>query len=157
MDYNLNAGWHRFKLDYTAQSVSKNYFSSSLNTSNVFKLPAQFSLELSGYYNSAFYNGSKKVDGYGVLNAGIKKAFKGNGGTIQLSLLDMLQTGTVTSYFGALTAEAFDLNSHVDFHPESSKYLIFKLSYKRAFGSATGSTSKRKLKNASDEIERILR
>jgi len=157
MDNNLNAGWHRFKLDYTAQPVSKTYFSSSLNTSNVFKLPAQFSLELSGYYNSAFYNGSKKVDGYGVLNAGIKKAFKGNGGTIQLSLLDVLQTGTVTSYFGALTTEAFDLKSHVDFHPESSKYLIFKVSYTKAFGSANGPTSKKKLKSATDEIERILR
>jgi len=155
MNYNLNAGWHRFKLDYTPEPASKTYFSSNLNTSNVFRLPADISIELSGYYNSGFYNGSKKVDGYGVLNAGIRKTLKKDGGTFQVSFVDVLQTGTITSYFGALTAEAFELKSHVDFHPESSKYLIVKMSYTKSFGSATTSHQRKRGKAAADEIERI--
>jgi iron complex outermembrane receptor protein len=153
MNYNLNAGWHRFELDYTPQLAAKTYFSYNLNVTQVFKLPAKFSIEVSGYYNSAFYNGSRKVDGYGVLNAGIRKVLKNNGGTLQLSVSDPLRTNVISSYFGTLTQEAFDLRSHVDFHTESSKYTVIKVSYFRSFGTSTG--KKKRDKTTGEESERI--
>lgn len=135
MSYDLIGGWHRFKLNYTPQPAEKTYFAYNLHTSQIFTLPAKFSIELSGYYNSAFYNGSRKVDGYGVLNAGIKKDLKNDRGSFQLAVSDPLRTNVISSYFGALTQEAFDLKTHVDFHTESGKYLFIKLSYSRSFGS----------------------
>ncbi|WP_454802870.1 TonB-dependent receptor domain-containing protein [Mucilaginibacter phyllosphaerae] len=155
MSYNLNAGWHQFKIEYTPQPAERTYFSYNLNTMQVFKLPAKLSIELSGYYNSPFYNGSRKVDGYGVLNAGIRKVLKNNNGSLQLSLSDPLHTNVIGSYFGKLTQEAFDLKSHVDFHTESSQYMVIKLSYSKSFG-VTTSTRRIKIdKNALEESERI--
>lgn len=134
MNYDVNSGWRSFKLDYTPQPVSKTYFAYNLVTSQIFKLPARFSIEISGYYNSAFYNGSRKVDGYGTVNAGIKKELKNNHGSFQLAVSDPFRTNVISSYFGSLTQEVFDLRSHVNFHPESSKYFLFKLSYSRPIG-----------------------
>jgi outer membrane receptor protein involved in Fe transport len=153
MNYDLIGGWHRFKLDYTPQPAEKTYFAYNLHTSQVFKLPSMFSIELSGYYNSAFYNGSRKVDGYGVLNAGIKKELKNNGGSFQLAVSDPLRTNAISSYFGSLTQEAFDLKTHVNFHTESSKYLLIKLSYSRSFGSTRSAVQRDK--GSSEESERI--
>ena len=155
MNYDLIGGWHRFKLDYTPQPAEKTYFAYNLHTSQTFKLPAKFSIALSGYYNSTFYNGSRKVDGYGVLNAGIKKELKNNGGTFQLAVSDPLKTNVIRSYFGSLTQEAFDLKSHVNFHTESSKYLLIKLSYSRSFGSSSTADQRKRDNNTTDESERI--
>jgi outer membrane receptor protein involved in Fe transport len=155
MNYDVIGGWHKFKLDYTPQPAKKAYFAYNLHASQTFKLPAKFSLEFSGYYNSAFYNGSRKVDGYGVLNAGIKKELKNNGGSFQLAVSDPLRTNVISSYFGSLTQEAFDLRSHVNFHTESSKYLLIRLSYSKSFGLA-GNPGQRKRGNGTpDENERI--
>jgi iron complex outermembrane receptor protein len=154
-NYNLNGGWHRFALNYTPEAVDKRYFSYNATISQLFKLPGQYAIEVSGYYNSAFYNGSKKVDGYGAINAGIKKVFKNNNGSLQLSVSDLLRSTIVRSYFGALTTEAFDLKSQVDFHPESTQYSIFKLTYSRPFGSNVGPSQRKRDKNMTDESERI--
>jgi len=153
MNYDLIGGWHRFKLDYTPQPAEKTYFAYNLHASQTFKLPSKLSIELSGYYNSAFYNGSRKVDGYGVLNAGIKKELKNNGGSFQLAVSDPLRTNVISSYFGSLTKEAFDLKTHVDFHTESSKYLLIKLSYSKAFGSVRSTVQRDK--GSTEESERI--
>jgi iron complex outermembrane receptor protein len=154
-NYNMNGGWHRFELDYTPKAIDKKYFSYNMTTSQLFKLPGRYAIEISGYYNSAFYNGSKKVDGYGAINAGVKKVFKNNNGSLQLSVSDLLRSTVVRSYFGALTTEAFDLKSQVDFHPESSQYRIFKLTYSKTFGSNVGSNQQKRDKTMADEAERI--
>jgi len=134
MNYDLSGGWRKFMLDYTPVAVTKSYFAYNLQGTQLFRLSPVFSAELSGYYNSMFYNGSRKVDSYGALNAGLKLDLKNNGGSLQFSVSDLLRTGTVSSYFGSLTREAFDLTTHVLFHPESTVRPIFKLTYSRSFG-----------------------
>lgn len=155
MNYHLVGEWRQFKLDYTPQPAEKTYFTYVLQSSQLFKLPRKYAVELSGYYNAAFYNGSRKVNGYGVLSAGIKKELKNNGGSFQLTVSDLLRSNVISGYFGSLTTEAFDLKTYVRFHPESSKYLLIRLSYARSFGS-TSATSKRKRDNGlKDERERM--
>ncbi|MGZ3872432.1 MAG: TonB-dependent receptor domain-containing protein [Mucilaginibacter sp.] len=155
MNYDLIGGWHRFKLDYTPLPAEKTYFAYDLHAIQTFKLPRKFSIELSGYCNSTSYNGSRKVDGYGVFNTGIKKELKNKKGSFQLAISDPLGTNVISRYFGSLTQEAFDLKTHVYFHTESSKYLLFKLSYTRSFGTAR-STGRRD-KGSPEESERIER
>ncbi|WP_143822086.1 outer membrane beta-barrel protein [Mucilaginibacter pedocola] len=154
MNYDISGGWRKFALDYTPVPAQKTYFAYNLHGTQLFKLSPDLSLEVSGYYNSAAYNGSKKVDGYGALNAGLKMELKNNGGTLQLSATDLLMSGTVTSYYGVLTREAFDLNTHVDFHPESARRPIFKLSYTRTFGGRNRGAVERQ-KTSSPEQDRI--
>lgn len=134
MNYGFVGGWRKFKLDYTQVPAEETYFAYTLQASEVFRLPRSFAVEVSGYFNSDSYNGSRKVDPYGIVNFGIKKEFS-KGGVIQLALSDVFRSGAISSYFGTLTREAFDLQTHVVYHPESGLYQTIKLTYTKSFGS----------------------
>ena len=153
MNYSLVGGWRKFAEDYTPVPAQHSYFTYSINGVQTYKITAGLSIELSGYYNSLAYNGTRRQDGSGVINAGIKQVLRNNGGSIQLSVADVFKTGAASSYFGKLTEEAFDLKSHVVYHPESSKYQLIKLSYSRSFGGTASSSKKRPV--AAEEKERI--
>lgn len=135
MNYSFVGGWRKFKETYTDQPAEKTYFAYSTNLNQSFMLPRDFSLEISGWYNSSSYDGTKKVDGFGALNMGIKKVFKNNGGTLQLAITDLLRSASITSYYGRLTRESLDLQSHVTYNTESSRSQIIKLTYSKFFGS----------------------
>ncbi|MET3878633.1 TonB-dependent receptor [Chitinophaga sp. OAE865] len=134
MNLGFTGGWRQFKLDFTARPVQKDYLGFNANFSTAVKLPARFALEVSGWYNSAVYDGSKKADPFGALNAGLKKELTKNGGILQLTVTDILRTVRINSYFGTLTEEAFNLKSKVTFHPESGKTQIVKLTWAKNFG-----------------------
>lgn len=134
MSLGFTGGWRQFKLDFTATPVQKDYFGFNANFSTAVKLPARFSLEVSGWYNSASYDGSKKTDPFGALNAGIKKELKKNGGTLQLTVTDILRTVRINSYLGTLAEEAFNLKSKITFHAESGRAQVIKLTWAKSFG-----------------------
>lgn len=141
MNYTLTGGWRSYRENFTPVPVDKSWFGYSGNFSESFRLPRSFFLEVSGWYNSRIYDGSKKTDGFGALNAGIKKELKNNGGSLQLYMTDLLRTTTIVNYYGTLTEEAFSLKSRVPFRPESSRSQIIRISYSRSIGG--GSQGKR--------------
>jgi iron complex outermembrane receptor protein len=135
MNFNFIGGLRKFKLLHTDANIEKTYSAFSFNGRQTFTLPWNVSLEISGWYNSRQYEGSKKIDGLGMLNAGIKKDLKNNRGSIQLSVTDLLQSMRVSGYFGALTDEAFSIKAHFIYGAESSDDRIIRLTYSRTFGS----------------------
>lgn len=155
MNYSFAGGWRQFKLDFTGQPVEKTYFGYSANFSQSFRLPKEFMLEFSGWYNGPVYNGTKKADGFGALNAGLKKELKNNAGTLQLTIQDIFKTVNITSRYGTLTKEAFDVKSHVVFTAESGKAQIIRLTYTRSFGGSKGGAGRAGNAGSKDEQERI--
>ena len=154
MSYSLTGGWRRFKETYTAMPAEKTYYSGSFNFSQTFRLPKDFSAELSGWWNSPTWWGTIRAEGFGVLNAGVKKELKNNAGTLQLSASDVLRTTQIRMHFGALTREAFATVSHVTYNPESRIFPIIKLTYSRSFGTE-GKTRRNAGAGSQDEIDRI--
>ncbi|MEZ2443560.1 TonB-dependent receptor [Chitinophaga sp. RCC_12] len=152
MNFGFTGGWRQFKLDYTATPVQKQYFGFNTNFSTAFTLPARFYLEISGWYNSASYDGSKKVDPFGALNAGLKKELNKNGGSLQLTVTDILRTVHISSYFGTLAEEAFNLKSKVTFQPESGKMQIIKLTWAKTFGNQL---QRKQRSGAAEESNRV--
>nr|WP_281169864.1 outer membrane beta-barrel protein [Olivibacter sitiensis] len=153
MNYHITGGWRRFNLDYTALPVEKIYFTYSASVNHAVKLHRDFLMEISGWYNALSYDGSKKIKGFGSANMGLKKTLKQNWGNVQLSVVNIFKTMNLKSYYGALTREAFNLNSEVTYVPESGKSRIFKVTYSRNFG-GTRATS-RSNGSTSDENDRI--
>lgn len=149
MNYNFVGGWRQVKVEHTPTPAEKTYFAYSFNFSEIFKLPRQFSIELSGWYNSTSYYGNSRIGDFGVVNLGIKKELKNKGGTFDLSVSDVFRTMRMHNSFGAFTQEAFDLNSRVKFYTESSKATVVRLTYSKSFG---GTSSQRKHQSNSDEI-----
>lgn len=152
MNFGFTGGWRQFKLDYTATPVEKQYFGFNTNFSTAFTLPARFYLEISGWYNSASFDGSKKVDPFGALNAGLKKELNKNGGSLQLTVTDILRTVHISSYFGTLAEEAFNLKSKVTFQPESGKMQIIKLTWAKTFGNQL---QRKQRSGAAEESNRV--
>ena len=154
MTYNFVGGFRKFKETFTMHPARKTYFGYSTSLNQSFRLPKKLALEISGWYNSASYDGTKKVDGFGALNMGVKKEFKNNAGTIQLAITDLLKSVSITSYYGRLTQEALDLKSRVTYHTESSKSPILKITYSKSFGSGSPRrTSDLKPKEEKDRIK----
>jgi iron complex outermembrane recepter protein len=154
MDYGFTGGLRQYKLDYTRKPVEHAYFGYSLNFNESFKLPEDFTMELSGWYNSSSYNGSIKVGALGALNAGVKKELKNNWGSIQLAWTDILRTVRINVYYGTLTEEAFAIKNHVAIRTESSAASVLKLTYTKSFGSGVKGRGKRDT-GSKDEGERI--
>ncbi|HEX9512565.1 MAG TPA: outer membrane beta-barrel family protein [Puia sp.] len=155
MNYGFVGGWRQFKETYTQQPVEKTWFGYSLNFSQNFKLPKNFSAEISGWYDSWSYNGTTKIAGFGSLNAGIKKELNGNRGSFQLSVSDLLRTLRINTYYGTLTEEAFAIKNHVYINTESAKMPIIKLTYSRSFGTATQKSQQKQGAGSEDERDRI--
>ena len=154
MSYSFTGGWRQFKESYTSQPAEKTYFSYSVNFTETFKLPKNYSAELAGWYYAPSYGGTVRNDGAASLNAGIKKELKNDGGTLQLSVTDLLRTQRFTSHFGALTEEAFAVKNKVTYDAESHRSPIIKLTYTRSFGAGTAKT-RREDNGARDEKDRV--
>lgn len=154
MSYNFTGGYRQFRADYPLVPVTKSYFGYSGNFTESFRLPKNFGLELTGWYNGNSYNGTIKVGPMGTLSAGLKKELKNNGGTLQLSVADLLRTMTINVYYGTLTDEAFYIKNHVKINTESSRSPVFKLSYSRSFGMGSVRQT-RQQEGSKDERDRI--
>jgi hypothetical protein len=155
MSYSFSGGLRQYKVGYTKQPLEKKYFGYSLNFNQTFKLPKNFSAELSGWYSNTWYNGTVKINGFGVLNIGIKKELKNNAGSFQLSASDLLMDERYIVRYGELTEEAFSIKSHVTFNTESSKFPIIKLTYSRSFGNNTIKGQGKQGTGSEDERDRI--
>jgi iron complex outermembrane receptor protein len=145
-----------FQLDHTREKLKKTYAAYNFNGNQTFSLPDDFTFELSGWYNSASYEGSKKIKHLGMLNAGLKKELKNNAGSFQLAVTDVFKTMRVHGNFGGLTREAFDLTANCTYKAESARTRIVKLTYSRAFGNSKvkSQTSRSTSKDENDRIRK---
>ena len=73
MQYNINATWQQVNALYKGAPIKQNQINVTLNGSESFTLPNNFSLELSGYYSSPSLAGLLHISAMGSLDAGIKK------------------------------------------------------------------------------------
>jgi iron complex outermembrane recepter protein len=154
INLNLLGGWRRFKLEHTQEQLEKVYPFVTVSGSQTFELPRQFHIELSGWYNSVSYDGSKKLGGFGMANLGVAKTFE-NKSSLQLSVTDLLQSMTVYTLFGSITREAYDLTSTVKSRSETAWNRIIKVTYTCSFGQ--DGNSNRRTNRAGEERGRVRR
>ncbi len=148
-------GWRQFEVSYTQVPKKHTYFAGNLYGNQTITLPGGWSFEVSGWYNTGHYNGSVRLEGFGMLNAGLKKQLSGDRGSFQLTLTDILRSMEVISYYGDLTKEAFNAVSRVHYHAESANARILRLSYFRSFGNRKLKKSKQRQSGASEERSRV--
>ncbi len=129
--------YRKFALSYTLSPITKSYRTVTLNTTQDFTLPANFSLELSGWYNAGFYSGATTYRGFGAVNAGLRKELPGRWGSLNLTVEDVGKSQAIRSSVGALTREVFAIDLATTFRPESARYRLFRLTYVRPLGGGT--------------------
>jgi iron complex outermembrane recepter protein len=155
MNLNLVGGWKQYREEYTMYPLQKTWFGYSGTMNQTFLLPKNYSVEISGWYNSSSYNGTTQTRGFGAVNGGIKKILNDKSGTLQFSVTDIFSSVHYITSYGSLTREAFDGSSHVVVNPESGISPIFRLTWSRSFGSANSKTSGNRISVSTDEQDRI--
>ena len=154
-DINLNgtAGMREFRLLHTDERLTHNYMHFNFNGSQTMRLPANLSLEISGWYTSRHFNGSTRNEGFGILNGGIKKEFK-NGSSLQFTVTDIFESLDIRFKYGSLTREAFGDVFDGTYSPESGFSRIFRIGFTYPFGNNKVKEAKRK-SGADNEKSRL--
>lgn len=119
------------------------------NTTNTFKLPRKFSLEISGNYDSPSYWGVAIWKATGSLNLGLEKNLGEKWGKLRLNASDLFLT---TNWFG--TTEQPEINLLV-----KSSYQIaertFMLSWTNTFGNRKLKSTRERQTGATEALKRI--
>jgi hypothetical protein len=89
---NLQAMLQKMETKLKEAPFKSSQRSFSINSSHTFKLPKNFSMELSGFYSSPTLAGIRTVKAYGAVNVGARKEFSNNWGRLNLSFSDIFRT-----------------------------------------------------------------
>lgn len=90
MQNNFIGTWQQLNAFYKGDPFrieQKNY---NINSTQSFSLPKDYSIELSGYYQSATLWGVYKVNGFGSMNFGMQKKLNDKKGTLRFAISDVL-------------------------------------------------------------------
>jgi hypothetical protein len=145
---NFTLQYQQAQTDHLETNTSIVVYNFNANVVNVIALPRNFSVEVSGYYNSKSVMGISEFLPLGALNAGIQKKFKSNS-TLRLSVDDVLYTN-VWRVKTDLSQLNFNSRISYDWHMQ-----FIRLSYTFNFGNKklrsvnvqTGSEEERKRVN----------
>jgi iron complex outermembrane recepter protein len=155
--WNINAGFtselRQFKLNHTKSHIEKTYLYLNPYLNQTFRLPKKFTLELSGWLVSSQYNGSSKLEPFGMLNLGLKKEFKNS--TLQFSVSDVFQTRITKIRMGELTEEAFSMKNAINSYSETANARVVQLAYSFNFGNKKIKAQKNRNKQSKDEMDRL--
>ena len=89
---NFTGFYNKYERKAIAGNMSKEQASFNINSINTFTLPKNFSVELSGFYNSKTVYGMFEIANQYSIDLGIQKNFANNKATIKLSARDILGT-----------------------------------------------------------------
>jgi hypothetical protein len=132
----------RGETSHFPRNTSLARFGVNINLVNVLKLPKNFSIEISGMYQSKSLSGISYFLPFGSLNAGIQKNL-GEKGTIRLSMDDILSTNNWRIETKSL-AHRLDVRFNYDWNNQ-----FLRLTYTRNLGNTK--LRQMKLKSGSEE------
>jgi hypothetical protein len=126
---NLTAQYQTARTSHLAYNTTIHLYGVNLNLVSLWKLPNNFSLEVSGMYQSRSLMGITTFGPMGTLNAGIKKIVQ-KVGTFQFSVDDLLYTNLwrIKAYS---PQNNLDTNFYYDWHNQ-----FIRLSFTRSIGKA---------------------
>jgi len=123
----LTTQYQTMQTSHLSTNVRFSLYGLNMNLISVLKLPKDFAIEISGFYQSKLLAGIAQYHPQGSLNAGIQKKFKENG-VLKFSVDDILNTNywRIKTY---LPQNNLDTSFTYDFHNQ-----FFRLTYSRNLG-----------------------
>lgn len=126
---NLTAQYQRGQTSHLVQNGIIHLYGMNVNVVNLFRLPKDFSVEISGMYQSRSLSGISQFLPIGSLNAGVQKSFRDKG-TLRLSMDDILYT----NYWKIKTnSPENNLDSYFNYNWHNQ---FIRLTYTRNFGNS---------------------
>jgi outer membrane receptor for ferrienterochelin and colicin len=142
---NLTAQYQTGKTSHLEHNMTIQLYGVNLNVINLLRLPKDFSIEISGMYQSKSLSGISEFLPIGSLNAGVQKSFRDKG-TLRLAMDDILSTN---NWRIKTNSPDNNLNSYFNYNWHNQ---FIRVTYTRSFGNTDLRSVK--LKSGSEEERR---
>lgn len=149
MQNNLVGTWQEVNAFFDEDPIQVHTKNLQLVWINSFSLPADFSAELVGFYQSKGLFGTTVSLPMGALNLGIQKKFKNDHGTLRFGIDDMLNS---LKFQGESNFPEYNLVSKAIF---DFSQRTFKLTYSRSFGNNKLKGARQRDTGAEEERKRV--
>ncbi len=149
MQNNLSGYWQQLNAVYKNSPLLLIQKNISVNTTQTVTLPKDYTMELTGFYQSGGLFGIYKMNAITSLNFGLRKKLGENGGTLLFNVTDF--SGPPKYIF---SVDAPEQNLIVTARLRFS-VTTFKLTYTRKFGNAKVKESRQRETGAEDEKNRM--
>lgn len=126
MQNNLSGNWQRIATQLESFEYRRDQNGFQINTTQTFRLPRKYTIELSGFYVSPTVNGYFNWLSRGFVNLGIQKEFNNNG-TLRFSCNDIFETSQMR--WESQNETSFSFHGNIKFEKR-----IFTLTYTQKFG-----------------------
>jgi hypothetical protein len=148
MQYNITGTWQQVNAIYQKEPVRIEQKNISINMTQSFSLPANFSVELSGFYSSPNLSGITFIKAMGSLDFGIRKKL-GVRDNINFSVSNLLNTMDFRGY-NNLPEKNLVGDVHLRF-----SWRTIKLTYTRSFGKQKLKAIRSRTTGAEEEKGRV--
>jgi len=148
MQYNITGIWQQVNALYKGEQVRIEQKNIRINMTQVFTLPKNFSMELSGFYQSPNLNGIVHFKSSGSLDFGVRKKL-GTKDALNFSVSNMLNSSDFRGYTD-IPEQNLIGNIHLRF-----SWRTFRLTYTRSFGKAKLKGNRNRTTGAEDEKGRV--
>jgi hypothetical protein len=147
MQNNFSANWQMIVNGTGGELFKRNQFGFQLNTTQTFKLPKKFTLELAGFYMSPVINGLFNWEARGFVNLGIQKELNSNG-TLRFSVNDIFET--TRWKWKTVDNAPFFLVGDIKFDKR-----IFSITYTQKFGNNKIKGARKRSVGSEAELKRV--
>ncbi len=149
MQNNANVFWIRLNSFYNGDPIQQMMVSYGFNTNHTFKLPKDFSVELSAFYNSSGVFGLAEYQPVRGMGFGVQKRFANGGGVLRFNIADVFDS--IFFRVGTnLPEQNFITDRRLDFSQRT-----FRISYSKNFGNNKLKASRRRGTGSEEERNRV--
>jgi hypothetical protein len=148
MNTNITATWQQVHTIYNKLPVTVAQFYVNLSGSQNFRLPKNYSIELSGFYYSPSLWGTSKAEPFGAFNISAQKKFNDNS-TLRLGVSDVFTSLNFRSVSDR-PEQNFYTRTQINFSQR-----IFRLTYTRNFGNNELRAKRNRSTGSEEETERV--
>jgi len=147
MQNNVLGVWQKLKTNDGDIDVSEQIYNVQVNTTQTFKLPNKFTLELAALYRSPANFGYFTQRANGFVNFGIQKAFD-NEGVLRLVCNDIFET--TQWQWESIDNDVFSLYTRIKFDKR-----IFSISYSQPIGNKKAKGARKRSVGSAEELKRV--
>ena len=146
---NINGDWRQISTANEGVPVLLQNFALSLNSTQRFVLPEEFSIELTGLYATTSYLGTSRRKPYYQVDAGVQKKLKGGRDLLRLAGNDIFNSGTYLQLSDMLPGGA-TVNRTFNFGT-----VAYRLTYTHNFGNHALKGGRERSTGAEEELKRV--
>ncbi len=146
---NINYDWRRISTTNNNALVQFQISDYNVNSTQRFKLPKDFSLELTGYYHSASYLGTTKFQPLYQLNIGLQKKSK-KGDILRFTGNDVFNSGSNYRFVDEVSIPGAIVKRNANFGR-----VAYKISYTHNFGNDALKAKRERTLGAEEELNRV--